>query len=253
VTGGPAAADRRIVGTGTSEQDWRRWTGWRTGTPTGLDALVPPGSRLVVMAPHPDDETLGCGGLLHDAHAAGRELLLVAVTAGDASHPGSTRWPVDRLVRQRRAERQSALQCLGIGRQPVVELGLPDGQVSAQELSDGLAAELRDGDVLVVPWRFDGHPDHEATAAGALALRRPGLTLWQVPIWGWHWTGPDDGLLPADPLLYSPSTAGLRAKRQAVAQFSSQLEEDSSTGAPPVLPGWALARWLRRTEVYLGA
>ncbi|HTZ42978.1 MAG TPA: PIG-L family deacetylase [Jatrophihabitans sp.] len=254
MTGRPAAefADRRIAGTGTGERAWHGWPGWRTGTAAGLAELVPDGARLVVVAPHPDDETLGCGGLLHDAARAGREVRLVAVTAGGGSHPGSTRWPPAELVARRRAERAAALARLGLPGCPVHELDLPDGAVTRHrdELAGAVRALCRPGDVLVAPWRYDGHPDHEATAEAVLAAA-PAGTVLQVPIWGWHWARPEAGQLPERPLLFAPAPDALRAKRRAVAEFTSQLSADPSTGAAPVLPSWALSRWLRGVEVFL--
>ena len=78
-----------IRGQGTPSAQWLSWPGWAGLRVTSVAELVPPGSRLVVVAPHPDDEILGAGGLLAATARAGRDLLLVAVTDGQASHPGS--------------------------------------------------------------------------------------------------------------------------------------------------------------------
>ncbi|EPM97523.1 hypothetical protein A259_30857, partial [Pseudomonas syringae pv. actinidiae ICMP 19070] len=52
------------------------------------DLLVPPNCRAVIIAPHPDDEILGCGGLMSQLAQLQRNLLLISVTDGTASHPG---------------------------------------------------------------------------------------------------------------------------------------------------------------------
>nr|MDT0666678.1 PIG-L family deacetylase [Micromonospora sp. DSM 115978] len=82
------------------------------------------------MAPHPDDETLGVGGLMVLLRRAGVPVTVVAVTDGDASHPHSpTLRPAD-LVRLRDAERKAAFAELGLADVPVHRLGLPDGGVA---------------------------------------------------------------------------------------------------------------------------
>jgi LmbE family N-acetylglucosaminyl deacetylase len=242
--------DRRISGTGTAEADWSRWPGWTTGRPVTVAELLPGNGRLVVLAPHPDDETLAAGGLIHDAAEAGREVVIVAVTSGEASHPGTERWAA--LASQRRAERAAALVELGVGRPLVYELGIPDGAVSAciDKVISSLRAIVTPSDVLVGPWRFDGHPDHEATAE---AVRACSPTAYEAPIWGWHWARPDGGQLPLDGRLLRLSEPAWQAKHRAVGCFTSQLEPDPSTGAEPILPDWALPRWLRRTEVFFDA
>ena len=57
------------------------------------------GRALVVLSPHPDDETLGCGALLHDASSQGVSCHVVCVTDGSRSHPNSIQWPAPRLAR----------------------------------------------------------------------------------------------------------------------------------------------------------
>lgn len=65
-------------------------TAW-DGLLAGLPQLPMPGggARLVVLAAHPDDETLGCGGLLADAARAGADITVLLATDGEASHPHS--------------------------------------------------------------------------------------------------------------------------------------------------------------------
>ncbi len=246
----PGLQDRRIFGTGTPEQDWSRWPGWTSGRQLSVSQLLPAGARLVVVAPHPDDETLAAGGLIHDATVAGRQVVIVAVTAGEASHPGSDRWPG--LAAQRRDERAAALAELGVQEPLVYELGVPDGGVLAQldKVISALRSIVVPSDVLIGPWRFDGHPDHEATAEAVRACAGIG---YEAPIWGWHWAGPDAGHLPLDGRLLPLSQQAWLAKKRAVGCFTSQLEADPSTGAEPILPEWALPRWLRRTEVFFDA
>ncbi len=75
--------DRQIEGAGTTPEAWAQWAGFSTMAEIEAAQLVPAGHRAVIVAPHPDDEILGCGGLLHLLGELGRRLALVAVTDGD--------------------------------------------------------------------------------------------------------------------------------------------------------------------------
>jgi LmbE family N-acetylglucosaminyl deacetylase len=243
-----------ITGQGTPAAQWLAWPGWAGLRVSAVAELIPPGSRLVVIAAHPDDEILTAGGLLAAAVRAGRELLLVAVTDGQASHPGSEKWPEEDLAAQRRQETADALGVLGAGGASVLRLGLPDGALPAlaPALTGALAGLLLPSDVVVSPWRFDGHPDHEATGyATALAARSRGARHLEAPIWAWHWAAPGDPRVPwprASVLYLGPILA--QRKRSAIGCFTSQLEPDPSTGADPVLPSWAVARFRHGREVF---
>jgi LmbE family N-acetylglucosaminyl deacetylase len=243
-----------LKGQGTTVAQWLSWPGWSGLRVVTAAELVPRGSRLVVVAPHPDDEVLAAGGLLAAAARAGRELLLVAVTDGQASHPGSEQWPETDLARQRRGETAAALRVLGADTTTVRRLGLADGSLAPQVLvlARTLAGLLSPGDVVVSPWRFDGHPDHEATGqAAGLAARSVGARHLEAPVGTWHWATPGDPRVPwprAAVLYLGPILA--QQKRSAIRCFTSQLEPDPSTGAAPVLPPWAVDRFRQGREVF---
>jgi LmbE family N-acetylglucosaminyl deacetylase len=243
----------QIAGLGTAEAAWQSWPGLVALPPVDPADLVPPGGRLVLAAPHPDDEVLAAGGLLALLHAAGRDLLLVAVTDGTASHPGSTRWSPDRLRGTRPLETREALRRLGLGHVPEVGLGLPDGDVGAhdQALAERLGDLLSGRDVLAATWRGDGHPDHEAVGqAAARAAAAAGVPLLELPVWTWHWADPGDRRVPWHRAVRVPLDADTQArKRHAVAAYVSQLEHDPALVLGSVLPERVLDRLLRPFEV----
>jgi len=245
--------DRRIAGAGTAAGAWRGDAGLAAVADIDAAALVPPGARLVVVAPHPDDEILACGGLLQ-LLPAGVRTLLVAVTDGEASHPGSSDWPRERLRATRPGETMAALACLGIGTPQLLRMGIADGGVTAAEaaLAQRLGALLAPGDVVLTTWRYDGHPDHEATARACLAAAaRCGATILEAPIWGWHWSAPNDGAMPLAQARKLPLPPAAQArKRAAMACFHSQVLPDTSRGADPVVPAHALDRVLLPFELY---
>jgi LmbE family N-acetylglucosaminyl deacetylase len=153
------------------------------------------GAPFVVLSPHPDDETLGTGGLIAEARAMGQDVDVIVVTDGSGSHPRSKEYPRRRLIDLRYSEVYRAGLALGLPSDRVTFLGLPDtaapksGPAFDNAVETTLTVIARSkADTLFVTWEKDPHCDHEASAALAKAVRRvsPGLKLWAYPIWGWH-------------------------------------------------------------------
>ncbi|WP_085633664.1 MULTISPECIES: PIG-L deacetylase family protein [unclassified Pseudomonas] len=244
-----------ISGEGTSPEAWLASRRLAQVASVQAQALVPTGSRAVIVAPHPDDEVLGCGGLLQTLARAGRHILLVSVTDGEASHPGSRWWTPQRLRATRRQECAQALTRLGVPHERMTWLhgGFPDTAVARHEqaLTNVLLDCLRPGDTVFTTWRHDGHCDHEAVGrASAAATRQIGARLLEVPIWAWHWASAQDPRIPwrrARKVLMDE--AALARKRHAVQAFVSQTEPDPASGNPPVLTPRTLARLLHDFEV----
>ena len=164
---------RPIVDAGTDEGTWGAWpapAGWPVLALDDRARTVPP----LVVAPHPDDEVLGVGGLV--AMLAGG-VEIVVVTDGEASHPDSTVHSRAALAAIRRAETVTACGLLGVVPAAIAHLGHPDGGVDEAALTDALTTRLAPGRWCVTTWRGDGHPDHEAVGrAAAVACRRTGDT-----------------------------------------------------------------------------
>ncbi len=227
-------------GPGTPAAVWRRHPQWGTAPAAGLEGVT----RLVVVAAHPDDESLGAGGLVATAAEAGLEVAVVCATDGELSHPDSpTRTPED-LAAVRAEEGRAAARAMGVER-PVLRLGLPDGSVAehVHRLTAELVEVVGDGrsTVLVAPWRQDGHPDHEAAGrSAAAAARRTGADLWEYPVWFWHWGAPDQAPWPAlhpfhlDEHARSAKLAAVRAHASQVAPLSS-LAGDEALLTPALL------------------
>jgi LmbE family N-acetylglucosaminyl deacetylase len=206
---------------------------------------------VLVVSPHPDDETLAVGGLLHDLVAAGWRVRLASVTDGEAAYramPG--------LGAIRRDELSSALDRLGIAHATVTHfLMLPDGYVAQCQaaLEARLAPLVTGASWILAPWRHDGHPDHEACgrAAAAVVTRGGGGPIRFFPVWVWHWA--TTGSSPARRMLASAerrelSRDALHAKRAALRAFTSQ---QNGAFGPPILPSHVLDRFARPFEVLL--
>ncbi|MCY1159804.1 MAG: putative LmbE-like protein [Citricoccus sp.] len=216
---------------GTPEQHWQ--AAGVSGVPEapgrgrlGADTL------LVVVAAHPDDETLGATGLIRSVLAAGGSVRVVMASLGERSHPDSPTHTPEQLVGVRRAELASAIQALGEGHRDRIELvglGLPDGDLAAHADRVRVAVvDLLDGHpgpaVLATHYRADGHADHDALghALSALAADR-GLALYEFPIWFWHWADPARHPEWRDWVRW-PLTAEDRAsRRNALSAHASQV------------------------------
>jgi LmbE family N-acetylglucosaminyl deacetylase len=205
----------------------------------------PPG-RVVVVAPHPDDEVFGAGGLMHDLHLAGWTVVLVAVTEGEGAYGRDGARGRAALARRRRAEQALALACLGLADVEVHRLGLPDGDLQCHEtaIARALRALAEGADWLLTTWRHDGHPDHESTGRACAAVAGDlGLRMAEFPVWG--------AVPPAARGRWSwPLAAATRsAKAAAVDAFASQL--GPSPHGPPVVPRELVERCRRADEVLL--
>lgn len=246
--------DREIVGEGTPEHAWQAWSGLGQLRPMTVCALLPPGARTVVVSPHPDDEVLATGGVLAMLARLGRPVCVVAVTDGDASHPGSTLWPAARLAVERRRESLAGLSLLRLAPHARQALGLPDGQVHRHiaALSVWLEGFLKAHDVVVSPWEWDGHPDHEASArATSRACAVVGALHLQAPVWMWHWAAPGDGRVPWARMVRVPLDAdALDRKQRALLAHRTQLHAQD-TGRPAVLAPSSTRRLLRAHEYFI--
>lgn len=213
--------------------------------------------RLVVAGAHPDDETLGAGGLIRTAALAGWRVDVVTATAGEGSHPHSPTHTPQRLAEVRRAELRDAISVLSPDA-TVRCLDLPDGDVASYvtELVAILVETIGTdgGDVLLcAPWRSDGHPDHEAVGrAAAVAAARTDAQLLEYPVWLWHWGAEDD--VPWDRATLLPlDEADLAAKRTAIAAHASQVRPLSDATGDEVLLGDDLLAHFDRDEVFISA
>ncbi|MCS3893386.1 LmbE family N-acetylglucosaminyl deacetylase [Bradyrhizobium japonicum USDA 38] len=200
-------------------------TGWRELTR---------GEPFAVLSPHPDDESLGAGGLIAQARHHAQNLSIILLTDGSQSHPNSKTYPRDRLIATRRSELAEAAGILGVPLNRLFELGLhdtaapsegPDFEHSVDRVSTILASI--DARTLFVTWEHDPHCDHQAAARLAQKLRRrdPALTLWSYPVWGWH--------LSPSHMVSAPAPKGFRLaiedvlpqKRAAIAAHTSQMTD----------------------------
>jgi LmbE family N-acetylglucosaminyl deacetylase len=199
----------------------------------------------MVLSPHPDDETLGCGGLIASLRESGVPVTVVAVTDGERAYADA-----QGLAEVRHGEQARALQRLGVRHAEVVRLGLPDTAVTQH--GDELVARLlplvaRDTHILA-PWTGDFHPDHEACGRAAEELaRKTGAALTFYFFWTWH-RGTPASVQGQSLVRLELSPGQLRAKCEALRCHRSQLEREEEE---PILPERLLGPVSWPFEVYL--
>lgn len=197
-------------------------------TPADIDTLTA-GGNVMVLTPHPDDESLGCGAAIAAASEHGAKIAVVAVTDGRGSHPRSLLFPPEKLAAERATELKRAVHILTKGLGTVTTLNYPD-QNAPSTIEDVATAcyrlvPLMDDlmpSALWSTWRYDPHVDHQRTAQIALHLlsRNPTLTLLFYPIWG-RFT---EASIAASETLYRFDTNSLReVKQEAILCHRSQM------------------------------
>lgn len=239
---------------------------------TAEEALIRDAARLpfqsltlqapvLVVAPHPDDETLGCGGAIALLRSHNCPVSVLVMTDGTQSHPRSRKYPAPVLQQLRQQETLDALATLGVDRAAVTFLQLTDGAVPTLATLEQPQAACRAylaaiaPKTIFLPWRHDPHPDHRATwqlIHSAIMGMRPAPRLIEYPIWDWDTE--QSGGLPN-----SAQVAGWRLdiqtvvslKQRAIAAYQSQITDliDDDPEGFRLTPEM-LANFTRSWEVY---
>ncbi|WP_423920043.1 PIG-L family deacetylase [Frigoribacterium sp. 2-23] len=246
---------------GTPEARWAERAPWQAARRLELDRVT----GLIVVAAHPDDETLGAGGLIAVAGARGLPIVVIVASDGENSHPESPSTVPHELARLRRFEVSDAVAELAPDAD-VRFVGLPDGSLRDHtlDLSAVVDAELAalpvsGGDVLLVgTWSDDGHPDHTAVAdvcaaAAAGFVGEPRVVALSFPIWAWHWSRPDADDVPWSDALVLPLDEAVRAaKQRALARHVTQNKPLSEArGDEAILSPGLLEHFARPVEVFV--
>lgn len=221
--------------------------------PVGVADLIADHGAVLVVAPHPDDETLGCGAALMAVLSTGRTVIVALLTDGEASHPGSRRYPPDALASLRRQEFDAACELFrrAGGRLVCHRSALSDRQVpscgaDAERVAARIAGLCREFDVGTVwsSWRHDPHCDHEAAAsiadrvAARLCVGRDPIKRNDYVVWGrFGDAGRHVRAEAIRPFITEPFAT---TKAAAMARYRSQLTpliDDDADGfvMPPLL------------------
>lgn len=229
-------------------------------------------ASALIVAPHPDDETLGCGGLMALKRREGADVSVVVLTDGARSHVGAVTSGAP-LAARRAQECVAALARLGVEQGDVVMLGLPDGELKRQMAPaiEALARLLKAKRPrqLFVPHVEEPPDDHRAAHEIALAaVEAAGLpiSVFAYPVWlwwQWPWVPIDADRGNAHEMLVASwrTRFGLRwttafdrvaqiapvesQKRFALEAYASQMQRAPGHAHWPTLPDVSGGQFLR--------
>lgn len=183
--------------------------------------------NLLVIAAHPDDEVLGCGGTIARHAARGDRVDVLVVTRGAPELYSKDQ------VRQLRKELEAAHAVLGISAVHFLDFPAPRlDLIPSHEIADAVGAHIESirPDAVYIPHRGDLHSDHRCVSAAALVAARPvnshavrRLLSYEV-LSETEWAAPvaQDAFLPS---VFVDISEHLEKKKQAMAAYKSQLKE----------------------------
>lgn len=180
-------------------------------------------NRVLVLAPHPDDDVFGCGGTCKKIADGGGSITVCYFCDGAGGVPegrdeaGEVRHYDQNLINIRKSESKKSAEILGIGKQ--VFFGYRDGKLAAgsaaiRALSD-LIKEIKP-DIIFVPSFLDNHPDHRVVneiLINVLSQEKFDGEIWAYEIW-----------TPIFPNRVINITSNIESKKQAMNAQVSQLK-----------------------------
>ena len=183
--------------------------------------------NILVIATHPDDEVLGCGGAILRHASRGDRVDVVVVTRGAPDLYAEDQ------VKALRKELDSAHAILGVSAVHFLDFPAPKlDLVPAHELADALGAQILSirPSVVYIPHRGDLHSDHRSVFGAALVAARPvgnpvvRRVLSYETLSETEWAAPvaEDAFLPS---VFIDITGFLEKKQQALAAYRSQLKD----------------------------
>jgi LmbE family N-acetylglucosaminyl deacetylase len=210
----------------------------------GKSLTVLPTPYTVVIAPHPDDETLGCGGAIAFLRKLNLPVAVGIISDGTKSHPNSRKYPPSALRDLREKESLAALDILGVDAQDITFFRFPDGNVPnigegeferainlIQSYLTGLTRPTPYTSInsmtIFLPWRGDPHRDHRASwelINTAIQKLKISPRLLEYPIWTWSRQQTSDLFDSAKTWKLDISNV-LDLKLQAIAQYQSQISD----------------------------
>jgi LmbE family N-acetylglucosaminyl deacetylase len=188
----------------------------------------PPGERIVVLAPHPDDETLGCGGTIRLLRKSGKKVKVIFLTSGDQADPSNPASKIHHgeehitdysILREREAIK--ALKILGVSdyeflRFPDRKLGLHFESVLGRLLD---IVKQYAADIIYSPSMIELNPDHRTTAALAMEIQKQTAGEGAAPLALLFY----EVSTPLRPNILIDISSTNQRKKKAVKKYNSQL------------------------------
>ncbi len=205
----------------------------------------------LIIAPHPDDETIGCGGLITHLITSGNPPYVAILTGGGGSLHNHSDITEETVIEARRKLTLDSACELGLPAANIHFLDFKDGSISARPKTEmerlrSLIAELKPANILV-PHSGEGWPDHLAAREIGISLASANTNVWEYCVWMWYYNVWNLDWHNARKLHLSP--AEHKAKLRAVHAY---VTPKAPCGAPwsGVLPAPFIRANTTRTELY---
>ena len=152
---------------------------------------IPITATTLIIAPHPDDEVIGCGGLISRLISNGITPHIVIMTGGEKSHVDCCKLNDEEIKSARHQLTRNALHILGISTDHIHELNFHDGEISPNNLNKvaelrQLINKLRPKNILIPHWG-EGWPDHINTAQIIKQMKLANCLIWEYCVWVWYY------------------------------------------------------------------
>jgi LmbE family N-acetylglucosaminyl deacetylase len=214
-------------------------------------------NKMVVFAPHPDDETLACGGTIMRRIRKGYDVHIVVMTDGRHSHDlvlGLQEPSTETIAKVRTAEFSEATRVLGVNPKNLVLLEFEDNKLSqhmkeAKTRTVQILQRIRPVEVYV-PYRDDSNEDHRATykiVRSSFDETNLLTKMYEYPVWNRN--PPHSGLK----VIVIDVHNELARKREALSKYDSQISKRFPHQEKPILGRDFVNTFLSDTETFYAA
>ena len=148
--------------------------------------------NILIIAPHPDDEILGCAGLIQKSLEEGYHVNVIIMSGGGKSHSGCCNITADELIKNRRDLSKDAAKIIGLPDKNLHFLDYPDGNIDydneetkqLQKLIFGINPRM-----IFIPHKGDGWRDHIQTAeiVKELVAGNKSACIYEYCVWFWYY------------------------------------------------------------------
>jgi len=179
--------------------------------------------KILIIAPHGDDEVLGCGGTIARYSNEGQEINLCIV-----SKPHQPKWSIDYINNR---ENEILKSCKTLGISSSISLGLPTTDLTKyidySTLIDKISEVIKDikPDILYIPYNGDLHQDHIKISECSLVASRPDRCDIKKVFMYETLSETEWGLYGFTPNVYVDISKFIKKKLQAMECYSSELKE----------------------------
>lgn len=189
------------------------------------------GTTLIV-APHADDESLGCGGVISLLRKFGQNVYILLLSDGTLSHPNSKEYPAEKLRDLREKELLDASEILGVPAENIIFCRYKDRNVpsihhegfeNAVNSISKMMGMIQPQSIFV-PWRRDPHPDHQAAFQLINASETSNAKIYEYPIWLKELGKEGDEPSQDETMPFRLNISSVLAQKQeAISQHRSQI------------------------------